>query len=1003
MSDIKQYDYAHPLQRRAALINVFTSAAAAGVITVDVLSNLQMLFPYLGIFGITGAVFLGAHLLGVLAGRGIFAKVRKTRILYICVEVIFILLAASYLLKEYRFGHSLDIYTGAFFGFPYLSIAVLILFPLVLGMKNNYLLRVTCGTFFDEKKGAIQFLLFLMMGFAIGMVAKFFLSQYLPLPVFAVFIILLIPVCFLIKAEYAPTPFLAQNVGLEEVEREEDRAEFRDDIFFSYLNFSCIVIYAFLAGKVIFRYYGDVPSVKVLYIALVFVGLSAGYIIAMMVRKILLLFIYAEIVYPLLFFGFFLLVHLLSPTVSIFRIFAFLAPVLVLFGMTLQYSVRAIVEKHLQMQSYRIMCFSIFVLPVPILISILLIPFTQRVFFIFFYTFVAINVIIPGIYIAQKKVSELKKGLFFLFSVSIVPLFIFAHLYFSIPFSSKPFQERVTGFNEIINLNYNADFIQKTIDVTINGKKAFHVSDQTVRNIRQATTVIAMFSDTDNDPVLFIDGTRKFYVNPIQNLFKRAVRIDYVPRQYTGYQRIPSTMGEIANIENDLVLALAENRNQYEVIADNPNLYDQQVNGFRFSVPYYRLIKKFLTGKRIFIQTMDIARCGRDMYIEAMKALPAEFPYSVLFVFGDTLVIICSDKADSLTLNEGRLQLFKAFISKDTSFSTIFFSDMQCLSHVWLIGYPVIAEKPEGKDQVFGIGMFGTSRIGAAMPDRFGLVFETTHNTGTGLFGKTDPYRQSIEQNFRNNDTILTLVKKAENSSLNKDYEGETKYLLELKKYGEYNPPLRQYATAFLSFREKSFNDVALLYEKDKQWEDAAKIYRSMLLINPNNFEANYKMSIISLTLQNIGDAFKYLQTAMRQQANNPNVMHQMGVILFTTGKYNEALEYLQKAVALKKYDASTYLYIGLCYEEMGRLQEAVDYYKQALLKDPSNQDINSALDRIKGKLTKQNEQWKMPEQKNQMDVEHGEDILLPIYKSAIDVRLKDENLQKEDEKKENK
>jgi len=34
---------------------------------------------------------------------------------------------------------------------------------------------------------------------------------------------------------------------------------------------------------------------------------------------------------------------------------------------------------------------------------------------------------------------------------------------------------------------------------------------------------------------------------------------------------------------------------------------------------------------------------------------------------------------------------------------------------------------------------------------------------------------------------------------------------------------------------------------------------------------------------------------------------------------------------------------------------------------------------------------WKLPDQKNQSDVEQGENIPLPINKSARDIRLKDE------------
>ncbi|HNX60893.1 MAG TPA: hypothetical protein PKK43_17465, partial [Spirochaetota bacterium] len=95
---------------------------------------------------------------------------------------------------------------------------------------------------------------------------------------------------------------------------------------------------------------------------------------------------------------------------------------------------------------YGIICFSIFILPAPILTAIILIPFSQIVFFVIFYALAIINIVLPGLFIAQKCISELKKGIYFIFAVTSVPLFVFIHFYFSIPFSLKPFVDRVSGY-----------------------------------------------------------------------------------------------------------------------------------------------------------------------------------------------------------------------------------------------------------------------------------------------------------------------------------------------------------------------------------------------------------------------------------------------------------------------------------------------------------------------------------------------------------------------------
>jgi tetratricopeptide (TPR) repeat protein len=354
-------------------------------------------------------------------------------------------------------------------------------------------------------------------------------------------------------------------------------------------------------------------------------------------------------------------------------------------------------------------------------------------------------------------------------------------------------------------------------------------------------------------------------------------------------------------------------------------------------------------------------------------------------------MIISSDNPESLSLDDSKIQNLKNLISKDQIFSLIFYSELQCLSHLSFSGLPVSSKPLQIVNYLNELFPSGNARFGASLSNDFIQSFETTNNVAVTLFKQQDLSRNTIEQSLKSNDRILTSIKKVEFASLFRDYETEIQNLLELRKLGENNSQIRQYANALISFRENSYKDTAAAFEKDKLWDDAAKIYRSILLINANDFYANYRMGVISLTLQNINDAYTYLQTAMRLQDNDANVMHQMGVILFTTGKYPQALEYLQKAVALKKNDASTYYYIALCYEELNKFQEAEDNYQQALLKDPTNQDITSSLVRIKQKIAKMKEQWQSPEQKNQTDVEHGEDFPLPINKSAIDIRLKDD------------
>lgn len=988
MSDIRKYDYSHVSQRRFALADAFFTAACIGIIFFDLLGQIFPLFPYVQIMGFLGAFLLVGHLTGTLIGKTVFSRFCSSRILFVLFGSLFVIGTFLFLFSSFVFHIDNDQFRQILSQNLIPAGILIFLFSIISGIKNNYLLKVSCGTFFDEKNGSISIIFALLSGLASGSILFLKSGTFIPVHFYGILLLPSLIFLFLIKLEYSPVPFLAKNID-NTVNAPEVSHEFRDDIFFTYLNFSNIIIYTFLAGESFFRYFGETPFLKMVYLIFIIGSLAAGFLLAVFVRRLILFHVYAEVFYPFLFMAFFLLIHTNHLSMSYPYALVILFPIMVLFGMSLHHSTRCISLKNDHVTRYGIICFSIFILPAPILTAIILIPFSQIVFFVIFYALAIINIVLPGLFIAQKCISELKKGIYFIFAVTSVPLFVFIHFYFSIPFSLKPFVDRVSGYEQAAKLNLTTDFLQKEADIYFDDTLIFHISDQSLRSIRQATISLSLFADPMSDNVLFLDGIHSFYTDPVQSMFKGAFRISYVPREYTGITKLSAEHEKIATDEIDLTIGLSRLSQKPDMIVDIPNIYDQKTNEYRFSEGYYRVIKSHLSGKRIYAQFFDISRGDRDLFSNAINALKKEFKNGATMLFGETLVVFASD-TDSLVLSTDSLTRIKDMCSRNPSLQTAFFSEIQPLTHFVKKGFPLIDKKNSDHTSLYYLLNKPAKQKHSSMD--FFNDYRTNHLVSLEFFAENDPYRANVERELKANERVFTILKIAEYASIKRDIETETSCLLDLKKMGEYNPPLRQYALSFLSFREKTFFNTALALENDKLWDDAGKIYRSILLINPSSYDANYRMSVISLTQQKINDASSYLQTAMRLQPDNPNVMHQMGVILFTIGKYNDALTYLQKAIALKKYDSPTYFYIGLCYEELNRLTEAAEYYNQAILKDPMNQDNISAIERIKSKLEKQNAQWQMPELKNQNEVEHGEDFPLPINKSAIDVRLKDDN-----------
>jgi tetratricopeptide (TPR) repeat protein len=261
----------------------------------------------------------------------------------------------------------------------------------------------------------------------------------------------------------------------------------------------------------------------------------------------------------------------------------------------------------------------------------------------------------------------------------------------------------------------------------------------------------------------------------------------------------------------------------------------------------------------------------------------------------------------------------------------------------------------------------------------------------TSLDGQA--FFQTVATSFNTHDEILSLLKKTELAETRENYREETKLLFELKKQAEFKITLQNYVLKMLSYKEKYYYNAALNLEKNKKWTEAQDLYQAVLAINPDNFNANYRMALLCITLQNIEGSFNYLQQAMRINKDHPRVLMQMGVLYFSSGKTEEAIEYFNKALQQNEKTPQIYRYLGLCYEKTGNLYDAEKYYTKAIAADPNDIDTKARLDEVRVLIEKDSKKWETPEQKNESDVEQDAEMPLPVSKGAYDVRLKDDDM----------
>ncbi len=996
MGFIKEFNYPDLFQRRLIHYNSLLTFFLLGFIFTEITLLFKYYYPYHTVLKAISLIFIISICIGNLIGKLIFAKSQHYRKIYIISEILFIIFSISYLARNIILTAETEPFLRLFFVSPYLVILTLAILPLLSGIKTDYFLKISCGEFIDDKKGTIPFLTSVMIGLISGIVIQLVIQFYHSAYLFSILIPLIIIPSFLIKLPYNPTPLYARELkedGEKQLEMSEKNK--KDSLFFTFLNFTYILIYLYLGHESIIKFYGDIIYIKAAFILIALVSISFAFAIARLSRSAFW-FIYMEMLFPVFFLLFFFLLNKYGSSVPFYIGILYFVPAALIFGFSLHHTIQIVLRNYDHSKRYNVISISIFILPAPILLAISFIDFTYLWYLALIYILSILNIIFPGIHLLYREVSGYKKALYFVFSLIFIPILILIHLYFNIPLNNQLYIKNTRGFDEINNINYNADFIKQKAEVYLNNTKIFYASDCTIRNMKRSLLPLYLFKQNIPGDILFIDGNQKFFNNNVMGYFENVSTIDYIPDRAIDFHMRPLTGSQrYAPEKSDLLNFLRRHGKRFAIIADIPNLYDQSLNPFIFSEDYFAIIKKYLKESGIYTQVIDIPNCRVEFLFTTVQNYKNNFKKTLGFLFSNYLVLMGSDEESSFNLTGENLSKISTFLEEKHELNNLFYSNSHFLSHLLFTDISeLIAQVSKGDTHPFHY--LRTTRKTASLANLIDR-FLTNHTASLELFGtnKDITYlKRKTANDLLINGKILTFLKMMEFAEMRGEYEIENENLFTLKRYTEYKADLREYIYRILSFKEEYYYYTALRLEREKKWEEAQRLYHAILIINKDNFEANYRLGILNITLQDLNESFKHLQHAMQLKRDDPRVLYQMGVLLFASGKPLEALNYFTRALNLRESSASLHLYLGLCNEELSRFYEAKKHYQNALLLDPNDNNIVSSLERIENKIEQEKNRWNLQERKNQIDDERGEKIPLPIIKSAINRRLSDKEAQ---------
>ena len=149
--------------------------------------------------------------------------------------------------------------------------------------------------------------------------------------------------------------------------------------------------------------------------------------------------------------------------------------------------------------------------------------------------------------------------------------------------------------------------------------------------------------------------------------------------------------------------------------------------------------------------------------------------------------------------------------------------------------------------------------------------------------------------------------------------------------------------------RIKELFNLAVKNHTSNNIEEAQKLYKEVLKINPNHSNALNNLGIISYNLGDNRKAVNYYEKAITSDQNNSNAYNNLGVVFKILGEEHKAKDCYERAIKINPNYADAYNNLGIIFYNSGNNQKAKDCYEKAIEIDPNNTNflnnvINLAL-----------------------------------------------------------
>ncbi|MCK4637677.1 MAG: tetratricopeptide repeat protein, partial [Methanomicrobia archaeon] len=229
------------------------------------------------------------------------------------------------------------------------------------------------------------------------------------------------------------------------------------------------------------------------------------------------------------------------------------------------------------------------------------------------------------------------------------------------------------------------------------------------------------------------------------------------------------------------------------------------------------------------------------------------------------------------------------------------------------------------------------------------------------LISCDDCYREgkgNVEKNIRNLMKILFKfsVDQRVMSYVGLSLMGLSDTLGEKKEFIEDNIKITKKVIELNPEDAIAHNNLGVLLQKLKRYDEAEKEHREAIRINPNYTIAHYNLGVLLQKLKRYDEAEKEHREAIRINPEDAIAHYNLGVLLDDLKRYDEAEKEYREAIKINPNYAEAHNNLGVLLDDLKRYDEVETEYREAIRINPEDAIAHNNLGVLLQKLKRYDE-----------------------------------------------